>query len=98
MYGGLRYSDFSNAAALLEFQNTRHAFGPGYPLDHIIGAVDMTNKVFGVIGDDYRNPLLQQVLEKSEEYWGFVTLDKDLKIVVSERQNRLVVYEPTNEN
>lgn len=95
----LHYRHFSNAGVLMENQDAQHAFDAGNPLGHIHGQVDMTNKLFGVIDEkafteDAEPDFFHGTGTKTE---GDLTIyDRKVKVVASERQNRIVVYDREN--
>lgn len=90
----MRYDDVSNSAVVLEIQDKRHAFSVGNPLNHWTSGIEMSGKLFGVIEDIEDNPFLQEAVEKgTRDERELIVYDRKLRIVSSERQNRLTVFE-----
>jgi len=80
----LNYRNFSNASVLLEIQRSTHSENP---LSHFDGQLDMTGKFFGVLYNDPKIPS-GKYLEKIY----FNVHQGNFKIIVSENQNKIVIY------
>ena len=85
----LRYSDFNNASVFIEIQDAAHQ---GNPVAHLGGQLDMTGKLFGVLDYDAEIPPQWDKFHSKEiEIGGLRVYDGTVKVVASERQNRIVV-------
>lgn len=91
----LSYEDMNNASVLMEDQEEIHANDQSNPLGHLHGRLDMTRKLFGVINrtEDINTDWLN-FLKRGEKYDSsdLMIFEGKLKIISSERQNRIVVY------
>lgn len=86
----LRYGDFSNASVFLEIQDAQHL---GNPVAHLGGQLDLTGKLFAVLDYDAEVPPNWDKLHNGElDEEGLRVYQGDVKVVSSERQNRLVAY------
>ena len=90
--GGIRqlqYSDFNNAYVFIEIQDAAHL---GDPVAHLGGQLSMTGKLFGVL--DYNAeipPQWDKFHAREIEIGGLRVYDGKVKVVASERQNRIIV-------
>ncbi len=87
----LQYSDFNNASVFIEIQDADHI---GSPVAHLGGQLDVTGKFFGVL--DYHAeipPNFDRLFEGQMDEDGLKVYQGKLKVVASERQNKIVVYE-----
>ena len=90
----LGYGDFSNASVFLEIQDAHHM---GDPVAHLGGQLDMTGKLFGVLDYDAEVPPAWDLFRKDEqEEEELQVYQGKIKVIGSERQNKLVVYDQGN--
>jgi len=85
----LTYGDYSNAAVFLEQQGAQHV---GDPIAHLEGQVDEAGKFFAVL--DYRSdsrPNWDLWDRKETENDRFRVYQGRVKVIASERQNRMVI-------
>ena len=92
----LGYADFSNASVFLEIQDAQHV---GSPVAHLGGQLDVTGKLFGVV--DYEADVPPnwrefQAGEKIED--GIKVYEGQVKVVASEKQDKLIVYKQPEED
>jgi len=85
----LQYGDFNNASVFLEIQDANHS---GDPVAHLGGQLDMTGKLFGVLDRDAEIPPQWDKFHAKEiEIGGLRVYDGKVRVIASERQNRIVV-------
>ena len=86
----LSYSDFSNACVFLEIQEAMHIEGS---VAHLGGQLDMAGKLFAVLDYDAEIPPDWDLFHEGEQKVdGLTVFDGKIKVVASERQNKLVLY------
>ena len=87
----LGYSDFSNASVFLEIQDAHHI---GDPVAHLGGQLDMTGKLFAVLDYDAEVPPDWDLFSDGEQQeHDLPVYNGKIKVIGSERQNKLVVYD-----
>lgn len=89
----LAYGDFSNASVFIEIQDAKHV---GSPVAHLGGQLDVTGKLFGVLDYDAETPPQWDELRagrKDED--GIEVYQGKVKVVASEKQDKMIVYKTT---
>ncbi len=85
----IRYRDFSNASVLLEIQDARHL---GDTVSHLGGQAAVTGKFVGVLDYDADPPpQWDKVRAKEIDEYGMRVYQGKLKVIASEKQNKMVV-------
>ena len=89
----LFYSDINNASVIIEVNTTPHDIAQ---LAHFRGQLDMTGKLVGAV---QLKPGDKESRGKWDDFWGLKddesgmkVINKKVKVVASERQNRLALY------
>jgi hypothetical protein len=83
------YSDFSNASVFLEIPDMRHMRDS---VAHLGGQLDLTGKLFGVLDYDAEiPPQWDKFIPRVKEECGIKVYHGKVKVVASERQNKIVV-------
>lgn len=87
----LHYSQFSNASVFLEIQDANHS---GDPVAHLGGQLDMAGKFFAVLDHNEENPTqFDRFKEGCRKEHDISVYQRRVKVISSERQNRMVVSE-----
>ena len=87
----VNYKVFSNASVFLERQDVMHI---GDPVAHLDGQLDMTGKLFAVLDYDEATPLDWNLFHDGEQEENALPVcNGKFKIIGSERQNMLVIYD-----
>lgn len=89
----LFYSDINNASVIIEVNTTPHNIAQ---LAHFRGQLDMTGKLVGAVqlrpGDKESKSKWDDFWDLKDDESGIKVINKKVKVVASERQNRLVLY------
>ncbi|GEM_PF-3214611 len=86
----LRYRHYNNCEVLIE--NQKHSHTTGDPESHLDGKVRQTGKFLGVLDFNGANPPDSKHLESREKLEnGLRVYQGRVKVISSERQNRMVV-------
>lgn len=93
----LEFADINNASVIIEVSDAEHL---SEPKDHFKGSLDITGKLFGVTKFDRDD---NKFCDKWRDFWRRDSIKKNsnmkirenikAKVVGSERQNRLVIFE-----
>jgi len=87
----LSYNDFSNASVFLEIQDVQHT---GTSVSHLGGQLDMTGKFFGVVDYDAEvRPNFEKIHSREKDVGRIKVYHGKMRVISSERQNKLVVSE-----
>ena len=84
----LPYSHFNNASAFIEIQDCPHSSKT--PAEHLLGQMDCSGKIFGVI-DYTKKPNWDLFKEKTGNFKGSELYQGEVKIISSEKQDRMIV-------
>jgi hypothetical protein len=91
----LQYSDFSNASVFLEIQDASHISNP---VAHLGGLLDMTGKFFAVVDYGEESPPNWELFASKETTeHGLKVYQGKVRVLSSERQNRLIVSSITDD-
>lgn len=84
----LTYSHFNQASVLLEGLYTVQSKGP---IEHFGGLSETTDKLFAILDDSPEAQPAWDLLREKNEY-GLFEFQEKIRVVGSERKNRLVVF------
>lgn len=88
---GLEYADYNNASVFLEIENSQH--GQGGPVAHLDGRLDLAGKLVGALDQEANpKPNWKKFREGSVEEDGLEVYQGRIKVVASERRDKMVVY------